>query len=137
MQYHIAKKHSKATARTVHKLKICDKHLQSFYNLQEHERRDHGAERGSRAQNADVARVMGDVDDNSWKEEHETCKHFSVDSEMENGRHRVYNFAMDTLGPKYLLKKVNAVTGTLKCAAKLNIAFGFVLKNVEDGSCRW
>ena len=26
---------------------------------------------------------------------------------------------------------------SLKCAAELNIAFGFVLKNVEDGSCRY
>ena len=27
--------------------------------------------------------------------------------------------------------------GSLKCAAKLNEAFGFVLKNVEDLSCRY
>ena len=26
---------------------------------------------------------------------------------------------------------------SLKCAAKLNVAFGFVLKNVEDCSCRY
>ena len=43
---------------------------------------------------------MGDVDDNSLKEEH-----FVVDSQMKNGRHRVYKFAMDTLDPKYLLEK--------------------------------
>ena len=44
-----------------------------------------------------------DVDDISPKEELETCKHFLVDSEIGNGRHRVYNFAMETLDPKYLL----------------------------------
>ena len=32
---------------------------------------------------------MGDVDDKNLKVEPETCKHFLVDSEMENGRHRV------------------------------------------------
>ena len=58
-------------------------------------------QRGSGHQSVDVAQLMGDVDDNSLKEELETSKHFLVDSEMGNRRHRVYNFAMDTLDPKY------------------------------------
>ena len=33
--------------------------------------------------------LKGDVDDNSLREELETCKRFLVDSEMENGRERV------------------------------------------------
>ena len=32
--------------------------------------------------------------------------------------------------------KLDLVFKDLKCAAKVNIAFGFVLKNVEGGSCR-
>ena len=80
---------------------------------------------------------MGDVDDNSLKEELETCKHFMVDSEMNNGRRRVYNFAKPTVDPKYLLEKLDIVFDSLKCAAMLNVAFGFVLQNVEDGSCRY
>ena len=79
---------------------------------------------------------MGDVDDNSLKEELKTCKQFLVDSEMENGRHRVYNFAMDTLDPKYLLENLDIVFASLKCADRLNIAFEFVLKDVEVASCR-
>ena len=55
---------------------------------------------------------------------------------MENGRHRVYNFAVDTLDRKYLLEKLDVVFDSLKCAAKLIVAFGFVLKNVE-GNCRF
>ena len=47
---------------------------------------------------------MGDVDDKSLKEELETCKHFLFEREMENGKHRVYNFAMGTLDPEYLLE---------------------------------
>ena len=70
------------------------------------------------------------------KEELKTCKHFLMDSEMENGRHRVYNFAMDTLDPKCLLENLDIVFDCLKGVAKLNVAFGFVLKYVEDGSCR-
>ena len=44
---------------------------------------------------------------------------------------------MDTLDPKYLLEKLIVLFGSLKCAAKLNVALGFVLKNVEDGSLRF
>ena len=48
---------------------------------------------------------MEDVDDNSLKGELETCKHFSVNIEMENGRQRAYNFAMDTMELKCLFEK--------------------------------
>ena len=80
---------------------------------------------------------MGDIDDNSWKEELETCKHFLVSSEMENRRHGVYNFAMNTLDPKCSLEKLDVVFESLKCATRLDVAFDFVLKNVESGSCRY
>ena len=60
-----------------------------------------------------------------------------VDSEMENGRHKVYNVAMDTLDTENLLEKLDVVFDGLKSAAKLNKAFSFVHKNVEDGSCRY
>ena len=39
---------------------------------------------------------MGDVDDQSLREELESYKHFLTDTEMENGRHRVFNFAMSS-----------------------------------------
>ena len=41
------------------------------------------------------------------------------------------------LNSKYPLEKIDVVFNSLKCAAKLNVAFGFVLKNVENGSCRY
>ena len=56
---------------------------------------------------------------------------------MENGKQRVWNFVMNTRDSKYLLEKLDIVLDSLKCAAKLNLAFGFALKNVEDGSCRY
>ena len=45
----------------------------------------------------------------------------------------VYAFAMDTLDPQNLLESL-FVFGSLQCEAELNVAIGFVLKNVEDGS---
>ena len=44
---------------------------------------------------------------------------------------------MYILDPKYLLLKLEIASDSLKCAAKLDVAFGFVLETVEDGSCRY
>ena len=33
--------------------------------------------------------------------------------------------------------KLDYVFKELKCAVKVNLAFGFVLRNVEEGSCRY
>ena len=81
--------------------------------------------------------MLADVDDDSFQEALKTCKHIFVDSGMENGRNRVFNFPMDSLNTNLLNKKLNLVFGSFKCGAKLNVAFGFVLKKMRDGSCRY
>ena len=135
-KYHTVKRHSKATARVVREFKICDKDFHSFHFLRGHKQKKHGEQRGSVAQNVDALQLMGNVEDNSLQKELETCKRFLVDNEMENARHRVYNFAMDTVDPKNLLAKLDVVFDSLKCAAKQNVAFSFVLKNLEDKNSR-
>ena len=137
LDYHIAKKHSKATARVVHRRKICNTDFHSFYLLRGHKRKELGAQRSSEAQFVHVVQVMGDVDDSSSKEKLETCKHFLNDRELKNGRHRIQNFAMDILDPKYLLEKLDFVCDSLKCAAKSHVAFDFVQKNIEVRSSRY
>ena len=62
---------------------------------------------------------------------------FSVDSVMQSWRHKVVNFVMDTQESKYVLEKLDIVFDRLKCAAKLNVALGFVLKKVKNGNCRY
>ena len=37
---------------------------------------------------------------------------------------------MDTLDRKHLFKKLDVVFDSLKCAAKMNVTDGFVLKNL-------
>ena len=80
---------------------------------------------------------MGDVDDQSLREELESCKQFLTDTEMENGRHRVFNFAMSSFEISLLNDKLDYVSKEMKCAAKVNLALGFVLKNNEDGMCKY
>ena len=136
-KYHNARNNSNATARVVHQCKIYEKDFHRFYFMRKCKRKEHGAQRGSAAQNNDVTQQMGDIDDYSLKEELTTCKHFLLDSGIENGRHRVYNFAMDTLYPKNLLEKLDIVFDNLKCAVRLNVAFSFALSNVEERNCRY
>ena len=81
--------------------------------------------------------LVGEIDDESSKEGLETCKHFLVDSKMENGRQRVFHFAMDLLYAHFSGQKKFSVFRKLKRAAKLNVAFGFFLKNIKDGTFRF
>ena len=76
---------------------------------------------------------MGDVDDQSFRQEWE---HFLTDTEIENARHRVFNFAMSSFEMFLLNDKLDYVFKEVKCAAKVNLAFGFVSKSFEDGMCR-
>ena len=80
---------------------------------------------------------MGDLYDQSLREELESCKHFLTGTVMENGRHRVFNLAMSSFDISLLNDKLDHVFKELKCAAKVNFAFGLVLKNFEDGMCRY
>ena len=75
---------------------------------------------------------MGDVDYQSLREELESCKHFLTDTEMENGTHRVFNFAISAFDIIFLNDKLDYVFEEQNCAAKVNLAFGFVLNNFED-----
>ena len=81
----------------------------------------------------DVSNLLED-DDADLKEELQACQHFLVDSELEKGRHRVFNFPMSFFDNYLINKKLDLVFNGLKCAVKVSLPFGFVLKNVEDGS---
>ena len=83
--------------------------------------------------NIDVEDIVEDVDGQSLREEMESCKRFMTDTAMENRRHRVFNFAMSSFDTSLLNDELDFVFKELKCAVKVNLAFGFVLKNFEDG----
>ena len=80
--------------------------------------------------------MLKPVDDKNLKDELETCEHILADSRVEKERHRVFNFPMNTLDSSFPVGKLDLIFDKLNCTTKVNVAFGFVLKNVEDGSCR-
>ena len=68
-----------------------------------------------------------------FKVELSACQQFLVDAEMENGRHKVFNFQTSKLDTKIINEKLEEVFNKLDSDAKINIALGFVLRNVETG----
>ena len=80
---------------------------------------------------------MGDIDNRNLREELESCKLFSTDTEMENGKHRVLNFNMSSFDMSLLNDKLDYVFKEQKFAAKINPVLGFVLKKFEEGMCTY
>ena len=137
LNYHIAKQHSAAGPSKTYKCKLCYAEFPGLYALQQHKNTQHGTQIGFGARNIDVEDIMGDVDDQSSREELQSCRHFLVDSELQNGRHSVFNFAVNNLTAQVIEEKLDRVLDKLKRVAKLNLAFDFILKNVEDGKFRY
>ena len=137
LKYQIAKKHSAPKPDITFKCKLCCAEFPGFYTLRQHRNIQHGPQMGFETSNFDVEDIVGGVDDQNLREELESCKHFLTDTEMENGRHRVFNFVMSSFYMSLLNGKLVYVIKELKCAAKINLAFGFILKNFEDGMCRY
>ena len=80
---------------------------------------------------------MGDVDDQSLREELQSCRHFLVDSEIQKGRHSVFKFAVNNLTAQVIEEKLDRVLDKLKFVAKLNLALGFFPKIIEPGKFRY
>ena len=135
--YHIAKQHSVAGPSKTYKCKLCHAEFPGFYALRQHKNTQHGTQIGFGASNFDVEDIVGDVDDQSLREELQSCRHFLVDSEIQKGRHSVFNFVVNNLTAQVIEEKLDRVLDKLKCVAKLNLAFGFILKNIEDGKFRY
>ena len=89
LNYHIAKKHSAPKPDITFKCKVCSAEIPGFYALRQHRNTQDGRQMGFGAGNIDVEDIVGDVDDQSLREELESCKHFLTVTEMENRRCRV------------------------------------------------
>ena len=137
LNYHIAKQHSAAGPSITYKCKLCYAEFPGFYALRQHKNIQHGTQIGFGAGNIDVEDIVGDVDDQSLREELRSCRHFLADSEVQKGRHSLFNFAINNLTAQVFEEKLDRVLDKLKCVAKLNLALGFILKNIEDGKFRY
>ena len=137
LNYHIAKQHSAAGPSKTYKCKMCNAEFPGFYALRQHKNTQHGTQIGLGASNIDVEDIVGDVDNQSLREELPSCRHFLVDSEIQKGRHSVFNFAVNNLRAPVIEEKLDCVLDKLMCVAKLKLALGFILQNIEDVKFRY
>ena len=137
LKYHIAKKHSAPQPDLAFKCKLCYQEFPGVYFLRQHRNTQQGMQIGSRTRDLDVEHVVGDIEDQWLREELPCCQHFMVDSVLERARHKVFNYAVEILNETIVNEKLDHFFNNLKCAAKVNLCFGFILKNIEDGGFRY
>ena len=134
LNFRFAKRHNLFQPKEIHECQLCHQFFAGFYPLPLQGRKVHFAQNVSETEN--VTLLAGQIDDGSLTVELETCKHFLEDSKTQGGKHRLLNFVREKLDTHTLSQKLNTDFEKLKFAGKLNVAFGFVLNNVEYGSLR-
>ena len=137
LNYHFVRKHSAPKPDITFKCELCYQEFPGFYALRQHRNTQHGMQIGSRTRDVDVEHIVGDVEDQRLREELRSRQHFLVDSELERTRHKVFNYAVETLNETIVNEELDHFFNNLESAAKVNLAFGFILKNIEDGGFRF
>ena len=137
LNYQIAKNHSASGTKNNHTCKECSIEFPSFYSLRHHKQRYLTVETISGGEKADMQSPANAGVDKILVEKLLSCRHFLVDSEIQKGRHIVFKFVVNNFAAQVFEEKVTRVLDKIKCAAKLNLALGFILKNIEDGKFRY
>ena len=99
-------------------------------------RKEHGAKQRKPSDTvADLNKIVEEEgkDGENLKEEPSACQNFLVDMEMDNGGHNVFNFQMAKLDTKIINERLEENFNKLNSAAKIIVALGFVLRNIEIG----
>ena len=140
LSYHIAKSHGSKKRNTLNKCVVCQRDFPSFYSLQLHRRKIHQVNTKVGSLNTTRVREIIDElneDSEKLKEELAACQHLLADVHAEHGRQEVFNFSLSKLDTNEINKKLDEVFENLKCAAKVNLALGFLLQNVENNDYRY
>ena len=116
-------------AKSTYNCNICWDQSSGLYALQKHGGRQHGFP--TKISNLDMDILLEDIDDTELKEKLYAFKQFPVDSELGESIHSVFNFALSSCNSSSLNEKLDRVNRQLKCAAKVNLAFGFVRKTLK------
>ena len=69
LNYHIAKKHSVPRPSITYSCKLCHAEFPGFYALRQHKNSQHGTQIGFGASSIDVEDIVGNVNDQSLREE--------------------------------------------------------------------
>ena len=86
-----------------------------------------------KTENADADDIVNEVDDANLKEEFRSGQHFFADSELQCARHKVFEYAMENLNPKFVPGNIAQFFNNSRCAMRVNLAVGFELRSIEVG----
>ena len=109
--------------------------LPSYYSFRQHRKKDYGLKaRKTGNSGADFNKILENEEDiDQLRDELTACQHFLTDIKMEIGQHNILNFQFSKLDPNLVNGKLDQVFEKPHSAAKINIALGFVLCNIETG----
>ena len=62
---------------------------------------------GSRTRDVNVEHIVGNDEDHRLTEELRSCQHFLVESELERAKHKVSNYAVETLNKTIVNAKLD------------------------------
>ena len=133
LNYHNAKKHSAPKPVDTFKCKLCYQEFPGFYASRQHKTNQHGFP--IKTTKFDPDDIINEVDDMNLKEKLRSCQNFLVNSEFERARHKVFIYSIENLNATKVDEKLDHFFNNSKCAAKVNLAFGSILK-IEDGGFR-
>ena len=135
LNYHIAKKHKAPKTGITSRSKLCSQEFSGLYVLRQHKTQKQSAWNSDKVIQQGFGLFWTDeFDDTELKEELRICQHSLVDSELEKG---VFIFNLSAFHNSPLNETIEDVFTELKDAAKVNLALGFVLKSIENGTCRY
>ena len=133
--YHFAKKHSAPKHKVTLKCKLCYTEFPGFHALRQHKDTQHGFP--IKTANVDPDDIINKIFDANLEEELRLWHFFHVDSELERPRRKVFNYAMKNINAELVEETLDLFFNNLKCAAKVNEAFGSFVGKVEDCGIRY
>ena len=91
----------------------------------------------SRQQMLKLALLSDEADDIGPMEQLRSRQQILVDSKPKQARHKLFSYAKQNLDATIVEEKPDHFLNNLKCAAKVNLAFGIIMKKTEDGRFRY
>ena len=112
---------------------ICLEEFSSFYFFKHHKRWKHGPSTKVETKSSENLKEVlesEELDKNNeqLQQELSACHYFFDNTEMENWRHRVFNFKLSKLDPSEMNKKLKEVFEKRNCAAKIDLSLGYITK---------
>ena len=120
-----AKMHSAPKLDVTCKCKLYYQWFPGLHALRQNRNIQQGKQIRSGTKDEDREHIVGVVEDQRLREELRSCLHFLDDSKLERRRHKVFNYAVQTLNGTIVNYKLDYFFSHLNCAAKENLALSF------------